>query len=295
LFQENHHLRSIIYRLELELGSLKGIPVGHLDDNKSWLSSIGPPPTMNSFHPAPAPHLSLAPLQIRPAPIASKPRKIVPNIAPEPKKQKKQHIKSNTEEIEIKQQSTDASNKKTSCSSPSVTSSSNPTATTTHTDNNSHGQQFTFSITTPDILRASSNNELIRKNEQIQAVQLYPDHSHPANCLLENKKQKQATTPVLSPQYTSSIVRSVTSFCDEDEVDKNLIPSNENQEFNDILKPFLDTRGNFDFSAFNNHNQNDISSSPSPALMLNQLLEEAAASSNNQNDWSNMMETTTTY
>lgn len=281
-------MRSIIYRLESEIGSLKGLPDGN--NNKSWSSSIPPPPLHHVFQPTPPTHFtSLTTLQIRPAPIASKPRKIVPKIAPEQKKQKKHHVKSPiVNEIESKQQSTANTSKNTQCASGSTAGSAS------HNDNTS-GQRITFSITTPDSLRASSKDELLRKSEQIQTVQLYPDHSHPANCLLEanNKQQQAINTPALSPQYTSSVASSVVSSCAEEEEEKRSMINGEDQEFKDILKPFLDTRGNFDFSAFNDRNQMvDVTSTSSPALLLNQLLGEAASSSDNNDDWNSIVKTT---
>lgn len=273
LIQENQHLRSIIYRLETELGHFKGAPLGS-SVNKSLLSSLGPPPNLNYLQTAAPYPQSHAPLQIRPSPVAAhKPRKIVPHV-PEQTKKPKNHHKSDFD--------SENGHGKTSLPSPSpttVTESKNPAE-------NSCGQQFTFSISTPATLRASSNNELVRKNEQIQVVQLYPDHSHPANCLLENKKepiQKQTSIPFLSqynPGNVAGSVASLSSFSDEEEKTVR----NE-KEFNDMLQPLLDSSENFDFT---NHNQQYRQDGlPTPSLILDQLLYEA----NNNNNW-NMMNNT---
>lgn len=281
LFQENQHLRSIIYRLETELGNFKGAPLGS-SGNKSLLTSLGPPPNLNYLQTVPPLPQSHAPLQIRPSPVViNKPRKIVPHV-PEQIKKPKDHHKSDSD-LE--------NDKKMSLPSPS------PTTTTDNqnANENSCGQQFTFSITTPATLRASSNSELVRKNEQIQVVQLYPDHSHPANCLLENKKepvQKQASPPFLSPltQYNPcDMAGSVASFSSSsDEEEKT---ARNEKEFNDMLQPLLDHPEDFDFSNLNNsNNQNQQyrqDSLSNPSFILNQLLYEA----NNSNNW-NLMNNT---
>lgn len=265
LLQENQHLRSIIYRLETELGQFKGASLG-----SSLLSSLGPPPNLNYLQTAAPYPQSHAPLQILPSPVAiNKPRKIVPHVREQTKKPKI-HRKSDSE--------SESDQRKTSLPSPSPTTITESKKSA----QNSCGQQFTFSISTPATLRASSNNDFIRKNEQIQAVQLYADHSHPANCLLENKKeptQEQASNPFSSlftqynPGTVASSVASFSSSSDEDEkTEKN------EKEFDDMLQPLLDSPENFDTTNHNQQYRQDGLSNPS--FILDQLLYEA----NNRNN-----------
>lgn len=278
LFQENQHLRSIIYRLDSELGNFKGAPLGS-SGNKSLLTSLGPLPNLNYLQAVPPLPQSHAPIQIRPSTaVMNKPRKIVPHD-PEQIKKPKNHHKSDS----------DLENDKTSLPSPTMTTDSK------NANENSCGQQFTFSITTPATLRASSNNELVRKNEQIQVVQLYPDHSHPANCLLENKKepvQKQTSPPFSSPltQYNpGNMAVSVASFSSSSDEEEKTVRNE--KEFNDMLQPLLNHPEDFDFSNLNNiNNQNQQyrqDSLSNPSFILNQLLYEA----NNSNNW-NLMNNT---
>lgn len=193
---------------------------------------------------------SLLPLQIRPASVEHCTLRIIPN-SPD-KKKKKVHHESTSENVQ------NTASKK---SKKVITKKTSPPSTKSSPPNSTSSQQFTFAITTPATLRASSNSESARKNEQIQAVQLYPNHSHPANYLLEkNYKTKTDVTPALSPTNYSSNDSVISSSSDEEEktADKKT------QEFTDIM--LLDTSGNFDFSEFTG---DTISS---PTLTLNQIL-----------------------
>lgn len=307
LFHENQFLRSIIYRLELENNTLKGDPqvfsgpnsdLSVLPDKKmpgqSWLATIGPPvplPVVNSFPPTP-----LAPLQIRPAPpvAENKPKKIISVVPEKPTKKKKKLPKvgpdANTEKQIYAKHSKENDNVTISDTtavpcSKSITISNTTTETNIKTETSN--QQFTFSITTPATLQATSDSELLRKKEPVQAVPLYPDHSHPANCSLAKNEQKQqqddhtsngtSSTPMLSPMvnYSSSIASSCCSNSvrgeEEEDRDISLAKSSDStctksnqHEFDDLLlfddddndtkgfqgifKSFVDAGGDLDFS-----------------------------------------------
>lgn len=301
LFNENQQLRSIVHILELEVNALKGTPLDLIVNanislmqkklpNQSWLANIGPSiplPDINSFPPTP-----LAPLKIhssRPETYNNddnKPKKVAPITMPEEKKQKKQAAQQKT----IKPSSFVNGSKIDLQHSKINKINDMPTKKSMKPSTENDNQQFTFAITTPATLRAHSNNNLARKNTQIEAVQLYPDHSHPANSMFDKKNQNNklpdhtqdvthsiiSTTPALSPHYTSSVASScsgnscVSSPSGEEDIEyKSKTTSNndhllfENAEENeqvglkDIFKQLFDPTGNIDLSAFNTNATND--------------------------------------
>ncbi|KAI7894818.1 uncharacterized protein EV154DRAFT_599647 [Mucor mucedo] len=248
LYQENQQLRFIIYRLELEISNLKGTTIDNRSE--SCLLSVGPPPDLKAFLPSPPPKFSsLIPLQIRPSSVEGT-LKIIPNASPEKKRKKPDHHE------ESSNTATKKTEAKKTLSRKSNSASSKPAPS------NASSQQFTFSITTPATLRATSNNESARKSEQIEAVQLYPDHSHPANYLLERNHRRPKTdmTPALSPTNFSSNDSVISSSSEEDDKTSH----NKTKEFTDVL---LDIVDDFDFSEFTSE---DISA---PDLAFNSLLE----------------------
>lgn len=211
--------------------------------------SVGPPPDLKAFLPSPPPKFaSLIPLQIRPSSVEGT-LKIIPNTSPEKKRKKPDHHEESDDTTSKKPEAKNTVPKK----SNSVSGKAAP---------NTSGQQFTFSITTPATLRATSNNESARKSEQIEAVQLYPDHSHPANYLLEKNHRRTKTdiTPALSPTNFNSNDSVISSSSDEEDKTTN----NKAKEFSDVL---LDIADDFDFSEFTSE---DIST---PTLAFNSLLE----------------------
>ncbi|KAL7319583.1 DNA-binding transcription factor yap1 [Mucor circinelloides] len=300
LFNENQQLRSIIHMLELEINTLKGAPADFATNpdiplmqkkypSQSWLANIGPSiplPVINSFPPTP-----LAPLKIHPSLPStyhennSKLKKTI-SIMPEEKKQKKpaeqqkpvvlESFVNNSKQAALKQLKINKPSKKLRRLDADTTS-----------------QQFTFAITTPATLRADSNNDLARKNAQIESVQLYPGHSHPANCMFVNNKQTEhmpnvthstnsTTTPVLSPRYTSSVASSCSgnsctsspsgeeagdtmehtsptaeNTCDDLLLFDHAEDDMEDTGINDILKHFFDPTGSLDLSVFNTQASKD--------------------------------------
>lgn len=227
----------------MEITNLKGTSIDNHSGNESCLLSVGPPPDLNALLPSPPTRFaSLIPLQIRPSSIESCTLKIIPNVPD--KKKKKIHHSSNSEADSCDTVTSEPESKQTK---KAITKTSSSSATKSSVPiNNTSGQRFTFSVTTPATLRASSNNESARKNEKIETVQLYPDHSHPANYLLEKSHNNAATktdiTPALSPTNHSSNDSVTSGSSDED--DKIITTDNNVEEFNDI---FLDTSGDFDF------------------------------------------------
>lgn len=305
LFNENQQLRSIIHTLELEINALKGTPLNMIADadvplmqkklpNQSWLANIGPSiplPDINSFPPTP-----LAPLKIhssRPETYNnddSKPKKVAPIAMPEEKKRKKQAVQQKLMTL-----SSFVSGNKVDLRHSKINKTNDlPTKKSMKPSTENDNQQFTFAITTPATLRAYSNNNLARKNTQIEAVQLYPDHSHPANNMFDKKNQNNklpdhmpdvthsttSNTPILSPHYTSSVASSCSgNSCvnsplgeEEEEEDIEHKPKtasnnnyllfenegkNEQAGLNDIFKQLFDPTGNLDLSIFNTHATND--------------------------------------
>jgi hypothetical protein len=239
LFQENQQLKAVIYRLELENYALKGISVDMVDmpevptkgTPRNWL----PGSQQQSSLP------TLAPIQIRPSPSTtgspsmSHPVPILPQ-------QKKAKL-SPKNELAAKKNSTLLSKGQ-------------------NVDSN---QQFTFSISTPDTLRASVNNTNSQNCETIQMVPLYPDHSHPANQHFENKAKSVGTiTPILSPVTASSPVSvascrsdsysvgSEMAFKKDDESTLDTLlfgNSTEDNKFGSLLEPLFNTSEEFDISS----------------------------------------------
>jgi hypothetical protein len=194
-------LRSIIHHLELENNALRGDTSDASMPGPSWLATVGPPvslPLINAFPPTP-----LAPLKIRPAlPILeNKPKKTVSD-KPTKKKKYQQLIK----EMDKSEKQIDAKFPEENTVQDNSMSSTIPIPSSVMYTTETPSQQFTFSITTPATLRASSDSEHLCKKEQVQAVPLYPDHSHPANCLLAQSKPKNdhCSTAIPSPHTDSS-------------------------------------------------------------------------------------------
>ncbi|KAL9545503.1 hypothetical protein MBANPS3_007112 [Mucor bainieri] len=308
LFNENQQLRSIVYTLELEINALKGAPMDFMANadiprtekkypGQSWLANIGPSiplPVINSFPPTP-----LAPLRIHPSlpstyQESNSKFKASTTSAQEEKKPKKP-----MEEPKPVALASFVDNIKQVAPKPSKTGkpSTAPTKRARKSDADSTSQRFTFAITTPATLRADSNNDLARKNTQVEAVQLYPGHSHPANCMFDNNKQTDhmphvthsthsaIITPALSPHYTSSVASSCSSgnsctsspsgeaaedtilelppppptenMCDDLLLFDHADDDMEDVGLNDILQHFFDPTGNLDLSAFNTQTPND--------------------------------------
>jgi hypothetical protein len=302
LFNENQQLRSIIHILELEINALKGTPLDLITNanvplmqkklpNQSWLANIGPSiplPDINSFPPTP-----LAPLKIHSSRLetynndGNKPKKVIPIAMPEEKKQKKQVVQQKAIKLSsfVNGNKIDLQRSKINKTNDILTKKSMKSST--ENDN----QQFTFAITTPATLRAHSSNNLARKNTQIEAVQLYPDHSHPANSMFDKKNQNNkqpyhmsdvthsttSITPVLSPHHTSSTASSCSgnscvSSPSGEEADIECKPNtifnndhllfesheeNEQAGLNDIFKQLFDSTGDIDLSVFNTNATND--------------------------------------
>lgn len=223
---ENQQLKYIVCKLREQLCNSVGIQL----ENKPWFSTansssnVNPPCTTTTFKP----------LQIRPSFISESSTSLSssPNNH---KKLKKHHTTIN------KSDTTDSEkNRKKSSSSC---------------------QQIKFSISTPATLRADSYNESVRKSAYIPAVQLYPDHKHPANYMIGREKNSTphlSVTPTLSHNSSCSVT---STSSDEDE--KNTTTSGNDQEFGDILESFLRTH---DISSCANNN------SLSSALILKQIL-----------------------
>lgn len=305
LYNENQQLRSIVYTLELEINALKGAPADYMGNadiprmekkypGQSWLANIGPSiplPVINSFPPTP-----LAPLRIHPSlpstyHESSSKLKTSATSTPVEKKQK-----TSTELQKPVALASFVDNSKQVAPKPSkiTKSSTSLTKRAKKSAADPASQRFTFAITTPATLRADSNNDLARKNTQIEAVQLYPGHSHPANCMLDNNKQTdhmpnvtQSThstiiTPALSPHYTSSVAsscsgQSCTSSPSGEEAGDTMEPPPPTEDvmcddlllfdhaddavqdlgLSDILKHFFNPTGNLDLSVFNTQAPND--------------------------------------
>ncbi|KAK4516219.1 Mannan polymerase II complex anp1 subunit [Mucor velutinosus] len=304
LFNENQQLRSIVYTLELEINALKGVPFDFTTNSdiprmekkcpsQSWLANIGPSiplSVINSFPPTP-----LAPLRIHPSHPSNyqgNNSKASATSMPEEKNQKEP-----TEQQKLVALANFADKSKQMALRPSkiIKSSTASTKRTKKSHADTASQRFTFAITTPATLRADSNSDFARKNTQIEAVQLYPGHSHPANCMLDNNKQTDHMpyvthsthstniTPVLSPHYISSVASSCSgNSCTsspsgeeardtmehtsqppaEDMGDDLLLFDHATDEveevgLNDILKHFFDPTGNLDLSMFNAQAPND--------------------------------------
>ncbi|GAA5815300.1 hypothetical protein MFLAVUS_008806 [Mucor flavus] len=223
---ENQQLKYIVCKLREQLCNSVGIQL----ENKPWFSTANSSSNVNS----PCTTMSFKPLQIRPSFISES--STIPNIH---KKLKRHHTT-------MKESDTADSEKNRKKSSSSC-------------------QQIKFSISTPATLRADSYNESARKSAYIPAVQLYPDHKHPANYMIGREKTSTphlSVTPMLSPttKYNSSC--SVTSTS-SDEDEKNTAASGNDQEFGNILESFLRTH---DISTCSNNN------SLSSALILKQIL-----------------------
>lgn len=207
------------------------VPLIEKKPGRSWLASIGPSVPLsiiNSFPSNPPP-----PLQIRPLLAMNNSRTSKKLISAASKGSDRKKLKP----VNKNQQNN-----------------------TQLSSNNDENQEFTFAITTPDTLRAHNENNSFKRNEVIQAVQLYPDHSHPANSLLEKMPSVpiEENTVVLSPvqMYTSSISSCdsvISSGGDEDSnnEDKKSEKYNVDQdnlvfteELHDMLKPFFDSSSN---------------------------------------------------
>lgn len=237
LSQENQQLKSIICRLREQLCNSVGIQVENTFENKSWPSAANSSSNVNSLYTSPC-TTTFKPLQIRPSVISESSTSLASgsNIR---KKQKKHH------KIINKCSTVQSEKNRKNGSSPSVSC-----------------QQIQFSISTPATLRADSYNESVRKSEHIPAVQLYPDHKHPANYMIGRKQNDTPhlnITPTLSPAINYNSSCSVTS-ASSDEDEKNAVTKGNDQEFGDILKSFLDTHDNISSYA----NDNGLS----PALIL---------------------------
>ncbi|RCH78727.1 hypothetical protein CU098_004282 [Rhizopus stolonifer] len=141
----------------------------------SWLDTVPPPVSLPVLNSFPS--IPLPPLKIRPAPV------------PDNK------LKKSAQELTLK--------KKISVKIKSSDPPTQPVRTSaTHSS-------LTFAITTPAILRSSQE----AKNNQVELIQLYPDHCHPANRLLPNQKSS-------SPSYSSnSSCSSVTSSHNQEEIE----------------------------------------------------------------------------
>ncbi|GAA5800430.1 hypothetical protein HPULCUR_005860 [Helicostylum pulchrum] len=232
---ENQQLKSIVCKLREQLCDSVGIQV----EDKSWFSTANSSSNVNSLYTSPCTTTTFKPLLIRPSFISESSISLAstPNNH---KKQKKCHITMN----ESGTTDPEKNRKKPSSSC----------------------QQIKFSISTPATLRADSYNESVRKSEHIPAVQLYPDHKHPANYMIGSREQNGTphlnVSPTLSPTtnyYSSCSVTSTSS--DEDE--KNTATGGNDQEFGDILESFL---GTHDISPYANNN------SLSSALIVKQFL-----------------------
>ncbi|KAG2228828.1 hypothetical protein INT48_007079, partial [Thamnidium elegans] len=193
---ENQQLKSIVCRLREQLCNSVGIQI----ENKSWFSTANSSSNVNSLCTSPCATTTFKPLQICPSFISENSTSLAssPNNQ---KKQKRRHTTTNE-------------------------------SSTTHYENNKKKasiscQQIKFAISTPATLQADSYNESVRKSEQIPAVQLYPDHKHPANYMIG---RKQNITPMLSPTINYNSSSSVTS-ASSDEDEKNTVTGGNDQEF----------------------------------------------------------------
>lgn len=255
----------------------------------SWLANIGPSiplPVINSFPPTP-----LAPLRIHPS---------IPSTYHETNRKINTSATSIPDAKPVEQQKPVAltsfvnDTSKQAAPKPSKITKLN-TAPTKKTKRSDTNQRFTFAITTPATLRADSNNDLARKNTQIEAVQLYPGHSLPGNCMFDNNKQRDhmsnvtrsahptIITPALSPHYTASVASSCSGnscssspsgeevgdtmehtppppaedMCDDLLLFDHIDDEMEDVGLNDILKQFFDPTCNIDLSVFNTQAPND--------------------------------------
>lgn len=226
LLKENGELKSIICRLRDHLCKTLGMPIKNPMENK-----YGPPTgntlsNVNSLYTTSC-TTPLKPLQVRPSIISESSPSLIPSTSV-PKKQKKRNVTANPNSTNKTGTKRAKKNNKKS-SSPSPTDDS--------------CQQIKFSITTPATLRENTFNELARKNEIIPAVQLYPDHQHPANNLRGINLTTMThlnNTPTLSPTPNYSSSDSVTSISSDIE-EKSNNTREASQDFDDILKLFLNT------------------------------------------------------
>ncbi|GAN10402.1 hypothetical protein MAM1_0351d09943 [Mucor ambiguus] len=306
LFNENQQLRSIVYTLELEINALKGASVDFMANaniprmekrcpGQSWLANIGPIiplHVINSFPPTP-----LAPLRIHPSlPSTYHESKIKLKASTTSISEEKKQKKPAEQQMPVALASFVDNSKQVALKPSKITKpNSTPTKRMRISDTESTNQRFTFAITTPATLRADSSNDLARKNTQIEAVQLYPGHSHPANCMFDNNKQTDhmpnvthsthstLITPALSPHYPSSVASSCSgasctsspsgeeagdilehtppppadNMCDDLLLFDHVDDEMENEGLNNILKHFFDPTGNLDLSVFNTQAPND--------------------------------------
>ncbi|KAI8337587.1 hypothetical protein BC941DRAFT_425678 [Chlamydoabsidia padenii] len=186
LYQENHHLRAIIYRLEAENTTLKGMMPLSTNKSSDLLASLGlmsppqqqllsgltslpplstfyTPSPMDVFNPngfLPFPTTSSLPGPRHPKPLAAKPP--VPILPQQQQPQPQQQQQQQQQHHIISTKSSSSSNQQ---------KEPKPIETSQH-------QEFTFSISTPETLRAHTSGRNVA-SDPIELIPLcHPDQDH---------------------------------------------------------------------------------------------------------------------
>ncbi|KAI8083097.1 uncharacterized protein BX664DRAFT_388193 [Halteromyces radiatus] len=196
LFQENHHLRSIICRLEAENIALKGVtPLANSINNHDLNLFSSSSPQFNTLGLLPQQNLLLPPVMtgyqpIQPNPITNKENKKSIN-QPKPLAAKppvcQQQIQPIHKSIKTKKKEQNRKQK-------------NQNQQTLQPEQ----QEFTFSITTPATLRADT----LEKNPSVDTIELvplyHPDHHHPALSQVNDNPTTDSSLSCDSPTLTSA-------------------------------------------------------------------------------------------